>query len=67
MPQLLYYLNVDKNTEVQPLVDESNPTSITTTELEQEKDKVKYSLHNQKDEVSKRILYFCLLSDLIGD
>ncbi len=67
MPQLLYYLNVDKNTEVQPLVDESNPTSITTTELEQEKDKVKYSLHNQKDEVSKRILYFCLLSDLFGD
>ena len=66
MPQLLYYLNVDKNTEVQPLVDESNPTSITTTELEQEKDKVKYSLHNRNDEVSKRILYFCLLSDLIG-
>lgn len=66
MPQLLYYLNVDKNTEVQSLVDESNTTNTTTSEQEQEKDKVKYSLHNQKDEVSEIILYFCLLSDLLG-
>jgi GH24 family phage-related lysozyme (muramidase) len=62
MPQLLYYLNTEKNTIVQGhvLTDSNQPTN-TTQESEEQKEKPQLSLLNTNQEVNRFLFFFVRL------